>query len=88
MYENIDFRTNLCDIYPYEELVMDGKEFKKRVKKLARSNGVSYREENRGKGSHERVYYGANFTTVKHSEIGPGLLHEMCKQLGINKQDL
>jgi hypothetical protein len=25
MYENIDFRTNLCGIYSYEELVMDGK---------------------------------------------------------------
>jgi hypothetical protein len=67
---------------------MDGKEFKKRVKKLARDNGVAYREENRGKGSHERVYYGPNFTTVKHGEIGPGLLGTMCKQLGIDKRDL
>lgn len=67
---------------------MDGKEFKKRVRQLARDNGVAYWEENRGKGSHERIYYGSSFTTVKHGEIGPGLLGAMCKQLGIDKRDL
>ncbi len=67
---------------------MDGKEFKKKVKKLAKENGVPYEETRQGKGSHSRVYYGRNFTTVKQGEIGPGLLNAMCKQLGIDKNDL
>lgn len=67
---------------------MNGKQFKKAVRALAKRTGALYREENRGKGSHERVYYGHKFTTVKHGEIGPGLLAAMCRQLGINKRDL
>lgn len=67
---------------------MDGTEFKKKLKKLARENGVEYKEENRGKGSHSRAYYGDKFTTVKHGEISKGLLAAMCKQLGVNKNDL
>lgn len=67
---------------------MNGNEFRRKLRKLARKNGVEYREENRGRGSHERVYYGNTFTTVKHGEIGEGLLAEMCRQLGINKNDL
>lgn len=67
---------------------MNGKEFTKRVKALAKKNGIAFEETTRGKGSHGRIYYGDNFTTVKHSEIGSGLLAAMCKQLGINKEDL
>ena len=37
---------------------MDDKEFKKRVKKIAKKHGVEYRETRQGKGSHSRVYYG------------------------------
>jgi len=67
---------------------MDGKEFKRAVRDLARRKGVAFREDNRGKGSHERVYYGDKFTTVKRGEIGPGLLAAMCRQLGIDKREL
>ncbi len=67
---------------------MNGKEFKRRVKRLTKANGVEYQETRQGKGSHSRVYYGDSFTTVKNSEIGPGLLGAMCKQLGIEKEDL
>lgn len=67
---------------------MNGKDFKRAVRELAKRNGVSFREDNRGKGSHERVYYGDKFTTVKHGEIGSGLLSAMCRQLGIDKREL
>jgi predicted RNA binding protein YcfA (HicA-like mRNA interferase family) len=67
---------------------MNGKEFIKRVKRLARDRSIPFEETRQGKGSHSRVYYGRNLTTVKQGEIGPGLLNEMCKQLGITKKDL
>jgi hypothetical protein len=67
---------------------MDDKDFKKRVKKLAKKNGYEYLETRQGKGSHCRVYYGEKFTTVKHGEIRIGLLLEMCRQLGITRDDL
>jgi len=67
---------------------MNGDEFKRRVKKLARANNVYYQETRQGKGSHSRVYYGDRFTTVKRGEIGSGLLGAMCAQLGIAKEDL
>jgi hypothetical protein len=67
---------------------MDDKEFKKRLKKLARNNGIDYRETRQGKSSHSRVYYGEKLTTVRKGEIGTGLLSDMCKQLGITKKDL
>jgi hypothetical protein len=67
---------------------MDEKEFKKKVKKLAKKNDVEYQETRQGKGSHSRVYYGEVFTTVKQGEIGEGLLGAMCGQLGISKKDL
>jgi mRNA interferase HicA len=43
-----------------------------------------------GKGSHGRLYYGGQFTTLKDrkKEIGPGLLKAMLDQLGLTKADL
>lgn len=67
---------------------MDDKEFKKRLRRLAKETGKDYQETRQGKGSHSRVYYGDKFTTVRHGEIGTGLLSAMCKQLGIDKKDL
>ena len=67
---------------------MDEKEFKKKLKKLAKKQGVKLVETRQGKGSHIRLYYGANFTTLKQGEIGEGLLKAMCNQLGIDKKDL
>jgi len=41
-------------------------------------------------GSHGTVYAGGRFAIVKDlkKELGPGLPADMCKQLGIRKEDL
>jgi len=44
-------------------------------------------EATHGKGSHGRLFVGEHFTTVKRSEIQPGLLGAMLKQLNIRKED-
>ena len=67
---------------------MNDKEFKKKVKALAKDNKVKYEETRQGKGSHTRIYYDTKFTTVKMGEIGKGLLSAMCTQLGIDKENL
>ncbi len=70
---------------------MNGDEFLRKVKKLAKRNQVAYVFiPAKGKGSHGRAYYGSAFTTVKDrkKEIGSGLLSAMCKQLGISPGDL
>lgn len=70
---------------------MNGHEFERLLRKLARRNGVTaYFEAGRGKGSHGRLYYGNRFTTLKdrRKEIGPGLLKAMLDQLGIARQEL
>lgn len=69
---------------------MDGHEFEKRVKRLARKNGRDVRFVQHGKGSHGRLYYGDRFTTLKDrkKEIGRGLLRAMCSQLGISPDEL
>ena len=43
-----------------------------------------------GKGSHGQLLVGDRLTTVKDpkKEIGPGLLHDMLKQLGLTERDL
>jgi hypothetical protein len=44
----------------------------------------------RGVGSHGTLYLGERHTVVKDlkKELGPGLLADMCRQLGIRKADL
>ena len=44
----------------------------------------------RGSGSHGTLYVGDRYTIVKDlkKELGPGLLSDMYKQLGIRKEDL
>ena len=45
---------------------MNGGELIKRIRKVGKANGVPVRFESRqGKGSHGRLYYGSNFTTLK-----------------------
>jgi len=61
------------------------------VKALARRNKLVYRwRAERGAGSPGTVYLGERFAVVKDrkKEIGPGLLSDMCPQLGIRKEDL
>jgi mRNA interferase HicA len=70
---------------------MNGGEFERLVRRLARRRGVSVNfDRGHGKGSHGRLYYGDRFTTLKDrkKEIGPGLLKAMLDQLGLTKVDL
>ena len=70
---------------------MNGAEFERKVRKLARSRGVRCSfDSGHGKGSHGRLYFGDRFTTLKdrRKEIGPGLLKAMLDQLGIGVEDL
>lgn len=68
-----------------------GSEFLRKVRSAARRNKLSYRwAPERGSGSHGTLYVGGRFTVVKDlkKELGPGLLSDMLKQLGIRKEDL
>lgn len=70
---------------------MKGSEFLRRLKVVAKRNQLLYRwSPERGTGSHGTVYVGDRFSVVKDlkKELGPGLLADMCKQLGIRKEDL
>ncbi|MEZ4529229.1 MAG: type II toxin-antitoxin system HicA family toxin [Desulfobacterales bacterium] len=69
---------------------MNGEEFIRRIKRLAKESGQTVRfEERQGKGSHGRLYYGVRFTTLKDrkKEIGQGLLNAMLNQLGISRDE-
>lgn len=67
---------------------MDDKEFIKRLRRLAKNNGVEYKfDRKRGKGSHGTVHYGDRKSTLKKGELSEGLLNGMLKQLGINKEE-
>ena len=83
---HLDFRTNMCEF-----VVMDGAEFERKIKRLARKRNVSSSfDAGRGKGSHGRLYYNGRFTTLKdrRKEIGPGLLAAMLDQFGLSRKDL
>jgi mRNA interferase HicA len=70
---------------------VNGNEFLRRLKRLARRQGVMIEiDETRGKGSHAKIWLGDRSATLKdrRAEIGKGLLAEMCRQLGIRAQDL
>ena len=70
---------------------MNGNEFLRKLRRLARKLELDLRiDETHGKGSHARVWLGMRGTTLKdrRKEIGPGLLHDMCRQLGIRPEDL
>ncbi|MDE0433985.1 MAG: type II toxin-antitoxin system HicA family toxin [Bryobacterales bacterium] len=54
-------------------------------------NGIAVRfDRTRGKGSHGTLYYGERHTVVKDrgKPLKTGTLHGMCKQLGIDPDDL
>lgn len=70
---------------------MNGTEFVRKVRKLARIQKLPVDfVASRGKGSHGTLYYGDRLTRVKNrkKEIRIGLLRAMCKQLGIDPEDL
>ena len=66
-------------------------ELLRRVKTIAKRNKLTYRwSPEGGAGSHGTVCLGERFAVVKDlkKELGPGLLADMCRQLGIRKEDL
>jgi len=68
-----------------------GGEFERRVQGLARRKKVACLfVEDKGKGSHGRLYFGDDFTTLKDrkKEIGRGLLAKMCRDLNIDPHEL
>jgi mRNA interferase HicA len=68
-----------------------GSEFLRKVRTAARRDKVPCRwVPERGSGSHGTLYFGDRFTVVKDlkKELGPGLLSDMLKQLGIRKEEL
>ncbi len=70
---------------------MNGNEFIRRVRKLGKRQDVVVElVAHRGKGSHGTLYFGPRRTTVKdrRKEIGKGLLAAMCRQLGIDPEDI
>ena len=70
---------------------MTAGEFLRRLRELARRQGRGYTfVPKKGKGSHGKVYLGSRSTIVKDrkKEVGVGLLRRMCKDLGIEPEDL
>jgi len=68
-----------------------GGEFERRVRRLARLRKVSCEfVAGQGKGSHGRLYFGEEFTTLKdrRKEIGRDLLAKMCRDLNLDPHDL
>ena len=67
---------------------MNGREFMRRAKRYAARNGLDFRfERGEGKGSHGQLYVGRRRTMVKRTELSMGLLRNMLRDLGINKED-
>ena len=70
---------------------MNGREFLVKVRKLGRRNGITAKfDRTRGKGSHGTLYYGDRHTVVKdrRKPLKTGTFLGMCKQLGIDPNDL
>ena len=70
---------------------MTGNEFIRKVKALGKRHEIAVvLDANRGKGSHQTLYFGAAFTVVRNlkDELKTGTLHAMCQQLGISPHDL
>lgn len=75
----------------FDNTGVKGSEFLRKVKALAGRKQLSFRwVSERGSGSHGTLYVGNRFTVVKDlkKELGPGLLADMLKQLGLRKEDL
>jgi mRNA interferase HicA len=67
-----------------------GKEFIRRVRKLARKRGVLFEvNESAGKGAHRKLYFGSCGTTLPGlGELKTGTFQGLCKQLGIDPKEL
>jgi mRNA interferase HicA len=83
-------RFDMCTLL-YEHESVNGNEFLRKIKKLARRRGLTVVFlPDRGNGSHGRVYFGDRFTILKDlkKEIGAGLFGSMLSDLGIRKEEL
>lgn len=70
---------------------MDGREFIRRLRRLARRQGVECTvDPARGRGSHVRVTFAGRVSIVpQHSrDLPTGTLNAICRQLGIRRDDL
>jgi mRNA interferase HicA len=69
---------------------MTGREFLDRLKRLANRDDMAFSFDSRGKGSHGRISFGSNMTTIPdpRRELKKGTLSGMCRDLGIKPQDL
>ena len=70
---------------------MKGNEFVKKIRKLAKANGIeAWVDKKRGKGSHVTLYYGDKFTIVRNpkDELKTGTFKAMLKQLGIKEDEI
>jgi hypothetical protein len=71
--------------------LVKGAEFARRVQKLARRKKVTCEfVADKGKGSHGRLYFSGEFTTLKDrkKEIGRDLFAKMCRDLKIDPHEL
>lgn len=72
-------------------LLMTAQELIRRLRKLARKQGLVFRlEDGRGKGDHARVCLDerSTFLPGKRGEIPGGTFRAICKQLNIKPEDL
>jgi mRNA interferase HicA len=70
---------------------MKGSEFLRKLRALAHQRSVAIRlNAERGKGSHQTLYYGDKFTVLRNvkDELKTGTFRAMCKQLGVDPKDL
>ncbi|WP_420437935.1 hypothetical protein [Candidatus Poriferisodalis sp.] len=67
---------------------MTDREFLRRLRRYARQRrlAVAYLPEH-GKGSHAQVRLGERTTTLRHGELGRGLLRKMLGDLDIDKKE-
>ena len=85
-YVGIDDRTFSSDTSS-----VTGNEFIRKVKDLGKARGVTVvLDASRGKGSHQTLYFGRDFTVVRNpkDELKTGTFHAMCTQLRIKPRDL
>src|SRR5437867_2900658 len=82
----LDARTEMSD-----HSDVKGAEFERRLRKLARRKKVACEfMADKGKGSHGRLYFGEEFTTLKDrkKDIGRDLFAKMCRDLKIGPHEL
>lgn len=61
----------------------------RRLRRLARKTGAEFTvEPGRGKGSHYRATWNGRRTTVQSGELGPMQIDRICRQIGVDPEEL